>query len=149
MSIWAPDASLDWVDRPKFVYRPWTPPEDPDRPCLPYIAGFTVPIHRHVPPAPFGNDYGPGPRPNLSGEYLFKTTQSELVVTNPPLDLDALYKTAFEMALLTVTTPIMTGTADGAQVVACIVMPQRAASSKSKPFGAVAKIYDTLYYRLR
>ncbi|KAH8763641.1 hypothetical protein F5883DRAFT_498277 [Diaporthe sp. PMI_573] len=149
MSLFAPDASLNWLDRPKFFHHPWTPPEDPDTPCLPYTAGFTVPIHRHVPPALFGHVYGPGPRSNPSREYLFKTTQSEQVVTNPPLDSDVLPQMASEMARLTVTTPIMTGTADGAQVVACTVMPQNASASESKPFRAVAKIYDALYYRLR
>ncbi|KAI7778455.1 hypothetical protein LA080_002155 [Diaporthe eres] len=63
-----PDSS----QRPRvFVPRLWTPPDDPDKPPFPYITGFTTQIHRHMPPPPFGEpNYGPGPRPHLSMEYM-------------------------------------------------------------------------------
>ncbi|KAJ0108853.1 hypothetical protein J7T55_011347 [Diaporthe amygdali] len=126
-----------------FVPRLWTPPDDPDKPLFPYITGFTTQIHRHVAPPPFGApDYGPGPRPQLSLQYMTSVPQSELVVDNPPL------KTApsqAETTQLIINTPISVGSADGAQVVTCSITPD--AETAGQSFQAVAKIYDPLYYR--
>ncbi|KAK7700647.1 hypothetical protein SLS64_010791 [Diaporthe eres] len=127
---------------PPPIFKFWSPPEDPDKPRLPYIPGFTVQIRRHVPPPPFGGpDYGMGTREVLSESYLREITQSELVIDHPGLDtpLPALSETA----QLTVMTPITIGEVRGAQVVACEISPQ---NEGDQPFQAVAKIYDPMYY---
>jgi hypothetical protein len=124
---------------------PWSPPEDADKPRLPYIAGFTVPIRRHVPRRPFGDDYGHGTKPYLPREYLFSVTQSELVVNNPPLDSDPPSQIHPETASLIITAPTVIGSAHGAQIATCTIVPQN--GTGSKPLQAVVKIYDALYYR--
>lgn len=122
----------------------WGPPEDPDRPPNPYIAGFTVAIQCHAPPPPFGALYGLGPRPLLEGHYLYNLTQSKLVVAHPALETAPPVQP--EIAELTITAPIAIGCDHGAQIVACTVVPQGEGESR-KPFQAAAKIYDPLYYR--
>lgn len=127
---------------PPPIFKFWSPPEDPDKPRLPYIPGFTIQIRRHVPPSPFGGpDYGRGTREELSVGYLSGITQSELVVNHPGLDtpLPALPETA----QLIVMTTITIGEARGAQVVVCEISPQ---NEGDEPFQAVAKIYDPMYY---
>lgn len=127
---------------PPPIFKFWSPPEDPDKPRLPYVPGFTVQIRRHVPPPPFGGpDYGMGTREELSESYLREITQSELVIDHPGLDtpLPALSETA----QLTVMTPLTIGEVRGAQVVACEISPQ---NEGDQPFQAVAKIYDPMYY---
>lgn len=120
----------------------WTPPEDPYKTRLPYISGFSVPIRRHVPPPPFGGpDYGFGPRQELSQDYLYSLTQSELVVEHPVLETPL--PAQIEAAQLTITTPIAIGSVRGAQVVSCVIAPK---TEGSEPFQAVAKIFDPLYY---
>ncbi|KAG8158484.1 hypothetical protein KVR01_011606 [Diaporthe batatas] len=132
----------EWLDRPEFIFRPWTPPEDPAKPRLPYIPGFTVQIYRHTAPPPFGNAYGPGTRTCLPTDHFHDMPQSELVITNPPLETEPPSYTGSDTARMTITTPIRIGSAHGAQVVACTVV-----QDGSKLFQAVAKIYDALYYR--
>lgn len=127
---------------PPPIFKFWSPPEDPDKPRLPYIPGFTVQIRRHVPPPPFGGpDYGMGTREELSESYLRGITQSELVIDHPSLDtpLPALSETA----QLTVMIPITIGEVRGAQVFACEISPR---NEGDQPFQAVAKIYDPMYY---
>ncbi|KAI7779156.1 hypothetical protein LA080_001318 [Diaporthe eres] len=108
---------------PPPIFKFWSPPEDPEKPRLPYVPGFTVQIRRHVPPPPFGGPgYGMGTREELSESYLREITQSELVIDHRGLDtpLPALSETA----QLTVMTPITIGEVRGAQVVACEISPQ-------------------------
>ena len=132
----------EWLDRSEFIFRPWSPPDDPEKPRLPYIAGFTVPICRHLAPPPFGNAYGLGTRTYIPTDSSHDMTQSDLVITNPPLQTEPPSQTGPETARMTITAPISIGSAHGAQVVTCTVV-----SDRSKPFQAVAKIYDALYYR--
>lgn len=122
-------------DRVRF----WSPPEDHEKPRLPYIVGFTVQIHRHVPP--------PAEEiPHLSQEYLLTVTQSEAVVANLPPETPA--PTRPETAQLTITAPIAVGAARGAQIVACTIVSQDANHGR-KHFHATAKIYDPLYYSFK
>ncbi|KAG8164446.1 hypothetical protein KVR01_006364 [Diaporthe batatas] len=128
----------------------WAPKQDPDRPSLPYIPGFTVQIEPHEAPPPFGdeNDYGPWPRKAPSD--LETTTQSALVVSHPPLEADSTTPTAIstpqsqqeQTAQLAVSSYIRVGCGHGAQIVRCTVSPPGRA-----PLQAVAKIFDALYYR--
>lgn len=130
------------LDGPPYFPKFWSPPEDPDKPRLPYIPGFTVQIRRHVPPSPFvGPDYGMGTRESLSDGYLRKITQSELAIDHPGFDTPLPAQP--ETAQLTITSPITIGGARGAQVIACVITPQ---TEGAKPFQAVAKIYNPLYY---
>lgn len=71
----------------------WYPPapEDPDKPTLPYLPGFSVQIRRHAPPPAFATvqeleGLGHQERPSLSQEYLHTVTHSEAVVANPPVE---------------------------------------------------------------
>ena len=43
----------------------WSPPQDPDKPRLPYLPGLALQIDRHVPPWSL-EDVGPAPKPFLS-----------------------------------------------------------------------------------
>lgn len=129
---------------PPPIFKFWSTPEDPDKPRLPYIPGFTVQIRRHVPPPPFGGpDYGMRTREELSESYLREATRSELVIKHPGLDtpLPALSETA----QLTVMTTIAIGEVRGAQIVACEISPRNETGQR---FQAVAKIYDPMYYSL-
>lgn len=143
-SIYLQEAEDLWrrLNGPPPVFKFWSPPQDPDKPRLPYIPGFTVQIHRHVPPSPFGGRaYGMGPREELSESCLHGITQSELVIDHPSLDTPPPARS--ETAQLTVVTPVAIGGVRGAQVVACEFAPQ---NKSDKPFQAVAKIYDPMYY---
>lgn len=82
-----------------------------------------------------------GSREELSESYLRGITQSELVIDHPSLDTLPLARS--ETAQLTVVTPIAIGGVRGARVVACEIVPQ---NKGDKPFQAVAKIYDRVYY---
>lgn len=117
----------------------WYAPEDPDRPRLPYLPGFSVRISRHTPPS--GDEKsGFEDRPQLSEAYLRTVTHSEAVVANPPVDG---VKDSWSQAELVITSTIAIGSARGAQIVACTVTPL---GEDSEPFEAAAKIYDPLYY---
>ncbi|KAG8164510.1 hypothetical protein KVR01_006428 [Diaporthe batatas] len=117
----------------------WHAPEDPDRPRLPYLPGFSVRISRHAPPSE-GEQSGFQERPTLSEEYLETVTHSEAVVANPPVDG---LEDSSSQAELAITSSIAIGAARGAQIVACTVTPL---DGDSEPFEATAKIYDPLYY---
>lgn len=114
----------------------WSPPQDPDKPSLPYLPGFNVTIRPH------NIAETEQPRQNLKLEYLKTLTQSEAVVNNPsrfscPDSDDA------ELAELAITASISVGTTRGAQIVACTITPcQKNGEEVPKPFQAVAKIYD-------
>ncbi|KUI55617.1 hypothetical protein VP1G_03076 [Cytospora mali] len=110
--------------RPLHVKR-WSAREDPDRPRLPYMPGFTVRIESHAARPPFA-DYGAWPRRDLSDVDLNTVTQSALIR---------------ETAQLTVTSYIRIGSASGAQVVVCTVE-----QPGKPPSQAVAKIFDAMYY---
>lgn len=132
--------------------KPGCSPEDPDKPSLPYVLGFTTQIEPHEAPPPFGDDklYGPRPRGEVSDVDLKTLTQSALVVSHPPIetspaaspDGSAPEVNRREAAQLTITSAMRIGYDGGAQVVACKV-----AQSGRQPFHAVAKIFDALYYR--
>lgn len=130
--------------RPRF----WSPPEDPDRPSIPYMPGFKAQIQSHVALPPFGDEdlYGPWPRGQLSYDELQTMTQSAIVVAYPPLEATRTQpsdtETPSETAQLTITSYISIGCGGGAQVVVCTI-----AKPDKPPFEAVAKIYDALYYR--
>lgn len=130
----------------------WHAPEDPDKPRLPYIPGFSVGISRHKPPPSFATneepadpgylepaDSGYQERALLSQAYLRSVTHTEAVVANPPEE--GIHPFPAERAQLVLTSPIAIGSARGAQIVACTVTPQN-----GDPFTASAKIYDPLYY---
>lgn len=120
----------------------WSPPEDPDKPRLPYIPSFAVQIRRHVPPPPFGGHYySMGSREELPESYLLGIKQSELVIDYPVIDTPPPAQS--ETVHLTVVAPIAIGGVRGAQVVACEISPR---SEGDKPLQAVAKIYDPVYY---
>lgn len=132
--------------------KPWAPLQDPDRPSLPYIPGFTVQIQPHEAPAPFGHEkyYDHWPRRGPSDEELETMTQSAIVVSYPPLEANATTSATTsapplrqeETAQLTINSSIRIGCGDDAQIVRCTVTPP------GRPFfEAVAKIYDALYYR--
>lgn len=126
----------------------WSAPEDPERPPLPYASVFTVTITEHVPPRPFGlPSVYPFIEPpyDTSDEHLKTLTQTELVVSCPPLEADDETdpeKPARE-ATLKVERPIAVKDGRGPQLVACTVTPQ---NGQGEPFQAVAKIFDPLYY---
>lgn len=135
----------DWT--PRVPLRSWSPPEDPDRPTLPYMPGFQARIQSHVAPAPFGSErlYGSWPREQVSSAELQTLAQSALVVSHPPMEAattSSEIKIPSETAQLTITSHISVGCGSGAQVVVCTV-----AKDGGPPFQAVAKIYDALYYR--
>lgn len=117
----------------------WHALEDPDKPRLPYLPGFSVRISRHAPPS--GDEQsGFQKRPQLEEAYLRTVTHSEAVVANPPVDG---VEDPSSQAELVITSTIDIGSARGAQIVACTVHPL---DGGSEPFQAAAKIYDPLYY---
>ena len=119
-------------------YQPWSPPEDPDKPGLPYLPGFTAGIHRHC-------TAGTESRPHLSEERLKSMTQSELVATCPATEPSTPAPSDTETAQININAPISIGAVRGPQIVACTV----ALSRTSKHFQAAAKIYDPLYYNFK
>ncbi|KAH8759453.1 hypothetical protein F5883DRAFT_352779, partial [Diaporthe sp. PMI_573] len=128
--------------------RLWSPPQDPDKPRLPYLPGLALQIDRHVPPGS-SEDRGPAPKPHLSQEYLESLPQSEIITANPPIETAPPANP--ERARLEVTTPIAIGASRGAQVVGCTIFPQPDNNGKDvvQPFQAAAKIYDPLYYNFK
>lgn len=116
----------------------WEAPEDPERPLLPYLPGFSVHIFRHVGEL---EDLGLEQRPRLPEGSLRTVTHSEAVVANLTMEKIRGPSSESETAQLVITSPIAIGSARGAQVVACTVTLQ-----DGRPFAAAAKIYDPLYY---
>lgn len=113
-------------------------PEDPDRPLLPYLPGFSVQIFRHIGEL---QDLELEERPRLGEGFLRTATHSEAVVANLTVGEIRGPSSQAETAQLVITSPIAIGSARGAQVVACTVTPQ-----DGHQFAAAAKIYDPLYY---
>lgn len=124
----------------------WSPPEDPDKPRLPYIPGLTLEIERHIPPPPFGESLrnNLSPRPLLPVNYLRGIPQSRAVVDNPPVETEPPARP--EAARLVITAPICVGEVRGAQIVRCTISPK---STSSMSYEATAKIYDPLYYNFK
>jgi hypothetical protein len=128
----------------------WSPPEDPERPALPYVSVFTVTITEHVPPQPFGL---PSVYPRIEPPYdtsdghLKTLTQARLIVTCPPIeandDTDGAVPKKPAKATLKVDRPIAVKDWRGQQLVVCTVTPQ---DRHGKSFQAVANIFDPLYY---
>lgn len=145
-----PDWAVAFLNRAATFDTPlqlWSPPEDPDKPRLPYLPGLALQIGRHVPPGS-SKDKGPAPKPHFSDEYLESLPQSELVIHHPPMETAPPANP--ERAQLVVTTPIAIGASRGAQVVGCTIYPQSNNNGKvSQPFQATAKIYDPLYYNFK
>lgn len=114
----------------------WSPPEDLDKPSLPYLPGFNVTIRPH-------NIAGTvQPRQHLELEYLRTVTQSEAVVSNPSR-FSCQDSGDGGLAGLAITASIAIGTTRGAQIVACTITPcQKNSEEIRRPFHAVAKIYD-------
>lgn len=115
----------------------WSPPQDPDKPRLPYLPGLALQVNRHMPP-------GPGLKPQLSPDYLESLPQSEIVVANPPIETAPPANP--KRAQLVVTTPIAIGASRGAQVIGCTIFQSDNDQKEVQPFRATAKIYDPLYY---
>ncbi|KAL2014907.1 hypothetical protein VTK56DRAFT_7015 [Thermocarpiscus australiensis] len=120
----------------------WSPPEDPDKPPCPYRENFMADIRCHRPPAPFGpREYPPRPRPAADSYILMSMKQTEAVVAYPPVETAPL--PAPRAARMTITEELAVADGRGAQLAVCTVEPKDAGQ---KPFQAVAKIYDALYY---
>jgi hypothetical protein len=117
----------------------WRAPEDPNRPRLPYLPGFSVRISRHA-PLPGDEESGFQVRPRLKEEYRRTVTHSEAVVANPPVDG---FEDPSRQAELVITSTIAIGSARGTQIAVCTVTPL---DGDSDPFEATAKIYDPLYH---
>lgn len=117
----------------------WSPPEDVDKPNLPYIAGFTAKIYKQT--APLGTTQS---KSELSQSQLEAMTQSEAVVSSSP-EYSEPSSGGQEVAQLTIAAPIDIGAARGPQLVIAMVT-RVIGDSYDKPFKAVAKIYDPLYY---
>lgn len=149
-----PSWMQDILDRP--VSPPavefWRPPEDFDKPGLPYTVGFSVQIQRcQAPTAALL-------RPELPRDYLETVTHSEAILARTSLipgtetdtDADTDVRSApfsNETAQLVVTAPIAVGAARGAQILAVTIGQNDSSTASDKSFEAVAKIYDPLYYR--
>ncbi|KAG7287014.1 hypothetical protein NEMBOFW57_006514 [Staphylotrichum longicolle] len=124
----------------------WSPPEDPERPVLPYTSAFTVTITEHVAPRPFGlPSVYPLIEPpyDTSDEHLKTLTLTRLIVTCPPIEGDAIAKKPPATAILKIDGPIAVKDGRGPQLVVCTITLQ---DGDSKPFQATAKIFDPLYY---
>lgn len=119
-----PDWATDWFNRATISNamprQLWSPPQDPDKPRLPYLPGLALQIDRHVPPGPSEDTgKGSGLKPQLSPEYLESLPQSEIVMANPPIETAPPANP--ERAQLVITTPIAIGASRGAQVVGCTI----------------------------
>lgn len=159
-----------WTKAGRPLPKLWSPPQDPDKPDLPFLPGFSAEIRRHR--------VGPQPalKPLVTGEYLKTVAHSQAIVLEPPIDAfrpkDAqsrmvagrlVYTTLgeeastttttaespVETAHLTVTAALAVGMARVPQVIACTVTPCQATGSSEplRPFQAAAKIFDPLSYR--
>lgn len=125
----------------------WYPPEDHDKPTLPYLPGLSIQIRRHTPPSLYAttqelDELEYPERPPLKGKYLLTVTQSEAVALNPPAE--GVPPPQTETAQLTITSPIAIGAVRGAQIVGCTVTQEN-----GYRFRACAKIYDPLYYNFK
>lgn len=141
------EAAPDWSAQ-------WAPPSDPEKPLCPYQQGFEVEIRTHTAPEPFGHRlYAPGLRQRVADDVLRKTTQTALVVGNPPIEPATAPAPASTLAVqrarLTITDSLAIGNARGAQVVICSIERAPATDDLATPpvtFTAVAKIFDALCY---
>ncbi|KAH6855529.1 hypothetical protein B0I37DRAFT_365100 [Chaetomium sp. MPI-CAGE-AT-0009] len=126
----------------------WNPPLDSEKPHCPYTAHFSVDITRHLPPPPFGNEYGSGDWPtDATWEWLRSVTPTKHVLRYPPLESRTPLPGP-QRARLTITKPIAVEDGRGPQLVLCSIAPN-GAGPNNKSFTAVAKIFDPLYYSFR
>lgn len=108
-----------------------------------YGVNTSLHIRRHVPPEPFGGDYGPSPRRRVDwsrwkGQNLCDINRLEFALTNPPFETDppdSLERT------LTVTGVKTIRNRGGPHVVTCFL--DRDTSTKY-----IAKIFDGVDYPL-
>ena len=135
---WLKDVLMRGPRPPPVQY--WSPPNDPDKPSLPYLPGFSTKIYRHYSERETS-------RPVISTDYLEKLTQSEAVVANPSNETTVFAEN--ETAQLTITAPIAVGEARGAQVVSCTITLPEQNGGAARTFQAVAKFYDPLYYNFQ
>lgn len=119
----------------------WSPPDDPDKPRLPYLPGFSTMIYRHHAERETSRTFID------STDYLENVTQSEAVVTNPSIENPVFAEN--ETAQLTITAPIAVGEARGAQVVSCTVTLLTENGDTARTLQAVVKFYDPLYYNFQ
>ena len=130
----------------------WNPPPDPEKPPCPYTLGFTVNIMQHKPRAPFGGrEYGRADWPyDPSREWLQSVTQTKHVLQHPPPDSNPTPSGSStpQIARLVITDLIAVEDGRGAQIAVCSITPQ-AVEADCKPYMAVAKIFDPLYYSFR
>ncbi|KAL1869577.1 hypothetical protein Daus18300_005431 [Diaporthe australafricana] len=135
----------DILDRPASPpLHLWKPPEDPDKPSLPYMVSFTVEIRRRKAPTTAAL------RPELPRHYLETVTHSEAIMasplesntnsendTNKDTETDAQSgQVRNETAQLLATAPIATGDARSAQLLAVTVTPNGSDTASSKPYEA-------------
>ncbi|KAK3368738.1 hypothetical protein B0H63DRAFT_489118 [Podospora didyma] len=127
----------------------WSEPPDPERPKSPYQRDFTVVIKKHNPPPPFGNNFYPATndtRKQPDDAFLYTATQTELVLAHPPQPRPSppVPATATLKVIEMFKSP-----SDGrnAQVLICNITLDPVPGGK--PYTAVAKIFDPLYYQFR
>ncbi|KAI0417884.1 hypothetical protein F5X98DRAFT_339090 [Xylaria grammica] len=120
------------------------PPPGPDRPECPYIPGFVMKAREHVPPVPFGQfgRYPPGKRDDPPDDLIATLPQTRHVLEYPPEDTQWPRGKPRRTATITVTERIIHGHDQRSKLVVCQVL----VGGDNRPFTAVAKIYDALYY---
>ena len=98
----------------------------------------------HKPPAPFGRfgRYPPGTWRGPPEDLLAKLPQTRHVLEYPPQDTQWPCGKPRRTATITVTERIPNGSDQRAKIVVCQVL----VAGNNKPYTAVAKIYDALYY---
>lgn len=136
---WLKDALLRPVrpTPPEF----WSPPDDPDKPRLPYLPGLSTKIYHHLHERETS-------RPAISStDYLANVTQSEAVVANPSAETPVFAEN--ETAQLTITAPVAIGEPRRAQIASCSVTLLKQNGETATTFQALAKFYDPLYYNFQ
>ena len=129
----------------------WKPPDDPEKPSCPYIAGFELAVIEHDPPPPFGGGKyrgGPAPKPFEGYNTLTGYTQTRYCVRDLKPDdpteslslLAGLSDPTLHQTPLVIDSVIWGGHDAGAQVVVCHW------NHDPNKTQYAAKIYDPLYY---
>jgi len=104
-----------------------------------------VEIKRHTPPPPFGDPHhGPGAWRERSDVHLHSATQTEVVLSYPPLERDnGSSSSPSPTATLTILRALAVADGRGPQLVVCSLVPNPYLQESD---GIVAKIFDPLYY---
>ncbi|KAJ3578836.1 hypothetical protein NPX13_g1728 [Xylaria arbuscula] len=125
--------------------RDWKiPAPDPDRPECPYIPGFVMQATEHEPPTPFGRGqhYPKSTRTEPPLGWIEDLPQTRYVLEYPPLETQWPHGKPRRTATITVTGRIPNGRDRRAKLVVCEVL----VGGNNRPYTAVAKVYDALYY---